>query len=505
MSEGFEKATTGRQLCAYCRTELAADALVCEACGMSTSVLTAPALRPPPAPPEVTAPALRPAPEPPEVTSAALRPAPEPPAPEVTAAALRPPPEPPALTAPALRPPPEPPAATGDDPLAAAPVAIPQSGPPRVAAGDPLAPPPTAAGDPLAAALLSSSAGSAAPSGPAGSASGGHAVGRRAAGSAAPAAPSGPAAPAGSRAGRRRRSGPRRRPLRADAPSGPAAPADPAKAHPSDATPAGYVTAASLWPVSTRRPSASTAPPSAPPDSSEPAEAASVGRAAAPQGAAPAPAAPAVAGASVTPLVASSAQRADGPPPRAFVPANRSRIDKRTTAIVAAVVLLATVATVAVLVLTGGSEPKPLPTGSESPPANAVVEQETPEPSATAKPVKAPKVDAQVKTLDGLMRLSEKGRAAAVNGDIKTATAQRATLLRDLERLDAQATDKQLKAALATFIPAITEALRQNRECGSKCSTADLNKVARLKQAALNKVNPLLKAHGGDTYRLKDI
>jgi bacterioferritin-associated ferredoxin len=184
------------------------------------------------------------------------------------------------------------------------------------------------------------------------------------------------------------------------------------------------------------------------------------------------------------------------------VPANRSRIDKRTAAIVAAIVLLATVAAVAVLVLTGGSEPKTPAAEVESPPVNAVVEHETPEP---AKPDEAPNVDAQVKTLDGLMRLSEKGRAAAVNGDIKTATANRATLLRDLKRLDAQATDKQLKAAVASFIPAITEALRQNRECGSKCSTADLNRVARLKQTALNKVNPLLKAHGGDTYRLKDI
>jgi hypothetical protein len=186
------------------------------------------------------------------------------------------------------------------------------------------------------------------------------------------------------------------------------------------------------------------------------------------------------------------------------VPANRSRIDKRTAAIVAGTVLLATVVAVVVLVLTGGSEPST--PAAEAPPAKAVVEQASPEPVATAKRKKAaPNLAAQVKTLDGLMRLSEKGRAAAVQGDIKTATASRAKLLRDLKRLYADATDKPLKAAVASFIPAITEALRQNRECGSKCSTADLNKVARLKQAALDKVNPLLKAHGSDTYRLKDI
>jgi hypothetical protein len=186
------------------------------------------------------------------------------------------------------------------------------------------------------------------------------------------------------------------------------------------------------------------------------------------------------------------------------VPANRSRIDRRTAAIVGAVVVLATVVAVVVLVLTGGSEPKRRVAESPGPPVNAVVEQQSPEPVVTAK-ASAPDVAAQVRTLDGLMRLSVKGRAAAVSGDIKAATASRATLLRNLKRLEAEATDKPLKAAVVSFIPAITEALRQNRECGSKCSTADLNKVARLKQAALKKINPLLKAHGSGTYRLKDI
>src|SRR4051812_36407301 len=92
------------QICSYCRTELAADAGVCDACGMPATQRTAPALRPPPPPPDV-----------PAVTSG----------PEFTAAALRPPPAGPGLTAPALRPPPE---------------------PPRMPAGDPLAPPPDVIG-----------------------------------------------------------------------------------------------------------------------------------------------------------------------------------------------------------------------------------------------------------------------------------------------------------------------------------------------------------------------
>ena len=58
---------------------------------------------------------------------------------------------------------------------------------------------------------------------------------------------------------------------------------------------------------------------------------------------------------------------------------------------------------------------------------------------------------------------------------------------------------------MASFSAAIRESLRQNRECASKCSTADLQKVGRLKTAALAKVNPLLEAHGGRTYKRAEI
>src|SRR4051812_2605057 len=98
--------TQARQICSYCRTELAADAVVCDACGMPATQLTAPALRPPPPPPDVPA------------------------GPEFTAPALRLAPEPPVLTAPALRPPPEPPRMPDGDPLAP---------PPDVVGGNPLA------------------------------------------------------------------------------------------------------------------------------------------------------------------------------------------------------------------------------------------------------------------------------------------------------------------------------------------------------------------------------
>ena len=113
--------------------------------------------------------------------------------------------------------------------------------------------------------------------------------------------------------------------------------------------------------------------------------------------------------------------------------------------------------------------------------------------------VSAP-IEAQVKTLDELVRFSAKGRKAAVNGDMKAAIANRAKLLKDIRSLDRQADDKQLKAALVSFDAAIAESLRQNRECASKCSDADLRKVGKLKTAALAKINPILKEHGGRTY-----
>jgi hypothetical protein len=128
-----------------------------------------------------------------------------------------------------------------------------------------------------------------------------------------------------------------------------------------------------------------------------------------------------------------------------------------------------------------------------------------PDPPALTAPALQPPPAPPAPAAPSVPQLSENGRAAAVRGDIKAATASRAKLLRDLERLNADATDKQLKAAVASFIPAITEALRQNRECGSRCSTAELDKVGALKHAALQKLNPLLKAHGGDTYRPEDI
>ena len=276
-----------------------------------------------------------------------------------------------------------------------------------------------------------------------------------------------------------------------------------AGSHPSDETPAGYVTAASLWGVSGPRPDWSTEQTETEAEAVAGAgEAASVSRAPASNAQPPQP------GVAETrhsfPAVPPGSPGAEEPKPRRDeppAPPNRARIDGRTAAIVAVVVLLAAVVTTALVVLTGGSEPERAAAPVET---SAPVETETPMATAKPKP-KTSDLDAQVKTLDELMRLSRKGRAAAVEGDIKAATANRAQLLKDIKALDGQANDEQLKAALASFSVAIAESLRQNRECGSKCSDADLAKVGKLKQAALAKINPILKAHGTRTYTRAEI
>ena len=122
-------------------------------------------------------------------------------------------------------------------------------------------------------------------------------------------------------------------------------------------------------------------------------------------------------------------------------------------------------------------------------------------------PPKRPQADLpkQVQTLDGLMKTSQKGRAAAAKGDTKAAIANRSKLVKDVQRLRGEATDKQLKAGLASFAAAIRESLRQNRECGAACSASDLKKVSRLKQDTVDALNPLLRKYAKTTYHARDI
>ena len=62
----------------------------------------------------------------------------------------------------------------------------------------------------------------------------------------------------------------------------------------------------------------------------------------------------------------------------------------------------------------------------------------------------------------------------------------------------------ECNAAIA-FSAAIRESLRQNRDCASKCSASDIKKVGQLKDAALAKLNPLLKPFGFGPYTSKQI
>jgi hypothetical protein len=105
-----------------------------------------------------------------------------------------------------------------------------------------------------------------------------------------------------------------------------------------------------------------------------------------------------------------------------------------------------------------------------------------------------------VRSLDALMRLSERGRADALHGDFTAAVANRTTLLSRIQRLRSAARDATLQAGLDRFAAAVQEALRQNRTCKAACETADLDKVGRLKQAALTRLNPLLRRFAHTSY-----
>ena len=110
-----------------------------------------------------------------------------------------------------------------------------------------------------------------------------------------------------------------------------------------------------------------------------------------------------------------------------------------------------------------------------------------------------------METLDSLIKRSVRGRAAAVKGDFEAAAANRSDLLRRLRRLERQADDAELKAATTSFAAAVRESLRQNRECGRAARRGDLEKVGKLKETALKKINPLLEAQDLDTYKVTEI
>jgi hypothetical protein len=211
---------------------------------------------------------------------------------------------------------------------------------------------------------------------------------------------------------------------------------------------------------------------------------------------APAPPAPPVSTLTPGPPLAASAAPVPEPRPPAPAPAPKPPGEGwsrgRVIAIVATVVLLVG-SVMAALVLSGGSD-KPKPAAARDTPAKT-----------TSTPAADADLSGQVKTLDDLMKASKRGRAAAVKGDTKAAIANRSKLLKDLERLSSAATDARLKAGLRSFTAAIRESLRQNRDCGAKCSTSELETVNRLKEQAVRKLNPLLRKYAKTSYRSRDI
>jgi hypothetical protein len=190
------------------------------------------------------------------------------------------------------------------------------------------------------------------------------------------------------------------------------------------------------------------------------------------------------------------------PAPKVTAPARERWSDGRIVAIAVTAVLIVG-SLVAALVLSGGSDtPKP-PTAKAA--RGAPVSAPPKAKRRASKPAPAADLKRQVQTLDDLMKTSGEGRAAAVKGQTKAAIANRSKLLKDLQSLRTGATDARLKAGLRDFTAAIRESLRQNRECADKCSTAELNKVNRLKQQAVTELNPLLRKYTKTTYRSQDI
>jgi hypothetical protein len=147
-----------------------------------------------------------------------------------------------------------------------------------------------------------------------------------------------------------------------------------------------------------------------------------------------------------------------------------------------------------------------IPQGAKHPARGAAARATaTATPTATRTPAPGPSLAAQVRSLDSLMRMSERGRAAAVKGNFGAAVANRASLARRIDRLRARTTSPALRAGLARLSAAVDEALNQNRTCKAGCSAADLARVGRLKQAALSRLNPLLRRYAHTSYRREQI
>jgi hypothetical protein len=209
-----------------------------------------------------------------------------------------------------------------------------------------------------------------------------------------------------------------------------------------------------------------------------------------PEAAAPAPvepvaAPPPVAAPAVVEVPPDMAPPKPPPPPK---PREWRRPDRRVVGVGVAVLVIALAGLALALIPKGHSTP------------HAAAKLGTPTATPAAPRAAQPTLAAQVRSLDALMRLSERGRADALHGDFTAAVANRTTLLSRIQRLRSAARDATLQAGLDRFAAAVQEALRQNRTCKAACETADLDKVGRLKQAALTRLNPLLRRFAHTSY-----
>ncbi|HEX6026057.1 MAG TPA: hypothetical protein VFZ00_28960 [Solirubrobacter sp.] len=220
-----------------------------------------------------------------------------------------------------------------------------------------------------------------------------------------------------------------------------------------------------------------------------------------PEPSAPEPAPPAAEQPPAAPPVPPPTEPPVAPPPPAprEKPPKPPREPLSTGMIVAGVVTL-------VLLIGSGIAALLLRGGDDEEPRSAAVVESTPGPERTAEPTpEGPDLRQQVMTLDDLMKRSQQGRAAAASGDTEAAIANRSALLKDLLKLRGEVEDAKLKAGLASFVAAIRESLRQNRECANACPPSDLDKVNALKRETVKTLNPLLRKYAKTSYQSREI
>lgn len=129
---------------------------------------------------------------------------------------------------------------------------------------------------------------------------------------------------------------------------------------------------------------------------------------------------------------------------------------------------------------------------------------------AATTTVKTPPVDPDIALnkkavidLDAALRLAKMGRTALAAKNLKLATKNRAQVVVLLGAI--KAPPGKVADAIVPLKAAFVFALKLDRTCGLSCPAASNKQAQKLKQTALDAVNPLLMAGPGTHYAVTDI